>query len=55
MTWQEFVTKVDSIIEATVLPHEEVDVDIIDILGSTGISNVELNKLPNGRFELIVE
>jgi hypothetical protein len=55
MTWQEFVTRVESVIDALGLPHHEVDVDIIDILGSTGISNVELNRLPNGRFELIVE
>lgn len=55
MTWREFVWKVESVIDAIGLSHDEVDVDIIDIFGSTGISNVELNKLPNGRFELIVE
>jgi hypothetical protein len=50
------VTKVESVLDTVGAPHDAVDVDIIDILGSDSDGFVVGALLHvDGRFDLIVE
>jgi hypothetical protein len=55
MTWQEFVDKVNSVIDAMGVSYDEVDIRYIDVLGSEGIRGVEVLRKDEGRYEMFVE
>jgi hypothetical protein len=55
VTWQEFVDKVDSVLDAMALAHDSVDIRYIDVLGSEGINAVEVLRKDEGRYEMFVE
>lgn len=54
ITWQEFVARVDAVVDAMGLEHDEVNIRYIDILGSEGFS-VEVLRQPDGRYDMFVE
>jgi len=55
MTWQEFVDKVNRVLETTGVAHDEVDIRYIDVLGREGINAVEVLRKDEGRYEMFVE
>jgi hypothetical protein len=55
MTWQEFVDKVDTVLDAMSLGREQVDIRYIDVLGSDGVKGVEVLRKDEGRYEMFVE
>jgi hypothetical protein len=55
MTWQEFVDRVNGVIDAMGLAHNEVDIRYIDVLGSEGVNAVEVLRKDEGRYEMFVE
>jgi hypothetical protein len=55
MTWKEFVDKVNTVVDAVDVPHEQVDIRYIDILGSEGVVRVEVLKKADGRHDMFVE
>jgi hypothetical protein len=55
MTWQEFVDKVDGVLEGLGVARDEVDIRYIDVLGSEGVNAVEVLRTDEGRYEMFVE
>jgi hypothetical protein len=57
MTWQEFVDKVNTTLDALGLAHDAVDVRYIDVLGSEGVLRVEVLRKDDdsGRHDMFVE
>jgi hypothetical protein len=57
MTWQDFVAKVNTTLDALGLAHDAVDVRYIDVLGSEGVLRVEVLRKDDdsGRHDMFVE
>jgi hypothetical protein len=54
VTWQEFVEKVNHVLELTGVAHDQVDIHYINVLGSEGVRGVEVLR-KEGRYEMFVE